>query len=183
MQRVEVVERGNIREFWVGVSNKGTRLKLDPAILSHLNIDRVEIAEEDGEIVLKPSKNGLKLELWIPRRWDGTPMHYYLRVPERFRSKLMELRRPYAILVGRKVVIKEKTEEEELREMFEGTIDRFFRIVDDVHYFEDRRKEAEERGLPHAIVDFNLEMYREAMFLIVTRDLSQFYDEIDPGVE
>ncbi|ADB58571.1 hypothetical protein [Archaeoglobus profundus] len=182
MQAVEVVERKNIREFWVGVSNKGTRLRLDPAILSHLNSDSVEIDEENGEIVLKPSENGLKLKMWIPRRWDGLPTCYYVNVPKPLRSKLTELRKPYAVVENGRIVLKEKTEEEELREKLEDAIDRFFRIVDDIHYFEDRKREAEKRNLPHASIDFNLEISGIALFSIISKDLSQFYDEIDPAV-
>jgi len=181
MQAV-VVERKNIREFWVGVSNKGTRLRLDPAILSHLNSDSVEIDEENGEIVLKPSENGLKLKMWIPRRWDGLPMCYYINVPKPFRSKLMELRKPYAIVKNGKIVLKEKTEEEELKERFEDALWRFHKVIDDIHYFEDRKKEAEKRNLPHASIDFNLEIFQIALFSIISKDLSEFYDEIDPAV-
>jgi len=170
-----------VKKFWVGVSNKGTRLRLDPAILSSINTNCVEIVEENGEIVLRPSDNGLKLELFFQRRWDGLPMYYYVRVPKKYRDKIKRLRKPYAVVESGKIVLKEKTEEEELREQFKHAVDRFFRVIDDVHYFEDKRREAEEKGLPHASIDFNLDLYRETLFLIATRDLSQFYDEIDPG--
>jgi hypothetical protein len=43
------------------------------------------------------------------------------------------------------------------------------------------REERQKRRDILTSIDFNLDLYRETLFLIATRDLSQFYDEIDPG--
>ena len=163
------------------ISAKGTRLYFAPTIKNYINTNSIEIAEENGELVIKPSENGLKLKLWINRRWDGLPTCYYIAVPKEFREKLKSLQNPYIVAENGRIIIKQKTDEEIIREKFKDAVDRFFRVVDSIQYFEDKRREAEEKGHPHTSIDFNLDLYRETLFLIATRDLSQFYDEIDPG--
>jgi sulfur carrier protein ThiS len=178
--QVEVVREEKIKKYWVRSSSKGTKLYFEPALVSYINSTAVEIAEENGDIVVKPSKDGIKLKLWIQRRWDGLPTCYYIDVPEEYREKIRGLRKPYAVLVDGKVVIREKTEEEELREEYKNTIWRFFKIIDDIHYFNEERLKAEEIGLPHATIDFNLEFCQIALFSTVVKNLSEFLDEIDP---